>query len=82
MTAAPFSISLELVFGQKGQVHKDLYNAGLGKAAEALDWLREQQRENSLELLGIPSRTDDLKAAARRAGELKGSVAQAWAARH
>ena len=42
----------------------------LADAGQALDWLRGQR--GSLELLGIPSRKDDLKAAAKCAASIKG----------
>ena len=42
------------------------------RAPAALDWLREQHASKGLELLGIPTRTDDLRAATKQAAALKG----------
>jgi glucose-6-phosphate isomerase len=69
--ATPFTIDLDLALSGKGAPPRDRYEAALAKSAEALDWLREQKRTGRLELLGIPARTDDLKAAASRAAALK-----------
>jgi len=46
------------------------YDKALADAGRALDWLRGQR--GSLELLGIPSRKDDLKDAAKLAAGVKG----------
>jgi glucose-6-phosphate isomerase len=70
--ATPFTIDLDLALSGKGAPPRTWYDAALAKSAEALDWLREQKRTGGLELLGIPARTDDLKAAAKQAAALKG----------
>ncbi|HXR94412.1 MAG TPA: hypothetical protein VN718_00940 [Rhizomicrobium sp.] len=67
---SPLSVSLDLALSGKGQVPRADYDKALAEAAKALDWLRGQQ--GSLELLGIPSRKDDLKAAAKLAVGIKG----------
>src|SRR6185312_16009039 len=67
---SPLSVSLDLALSGKGQVPRADYDKALAEAAKALDWLRGQQ--GSLELLGIPSRKDDLKAAAKLAAGIKG----------
>jgi glucose-6-phosphate isomerase len=68
----PFSVNLELALSGKGAAPRSAYDQALAKSAAALDWLRQQQAGKSLELLGIPSRTDDLRAAAKQAAALKG----------
>jgi len=70
MPNAPFSVSLELALSGKGAPSH--YDRSLSVSASALAWLRDQHSAGKLELLGIPARTDDLRAAAKRAGELKG----------
>ena len=67
---SPIQFSLDLALSGKGAVPQAGYAAALVKAKDALDWLRGQQ--GKLELLGIPSRTDDLKAAAKAASGIKG----------
>ena len=47
---------------------KDAYDKALAAADKALDWLKTQP--GKLELLSIPSRTDDVKAAAKVAGPI------------
>jgi glucose-6-phosphate isomerase len=69
MAKAPFTVSLDLALSGKGAPSH--YDASLTASAAALDWLRGQASGKKLELLGIPARTDDLRAAAKRAGELK-----------
>jgi glucose-6-phosphate isomerase len=59
----PFTISLDLALGGKGAVSKADYDAALAAAAPHLEWLRKARRDKSLELLGVPSRTDDVEAA-------------------
>src|ERR1700722_11759983 len=71
-SSAPFSINLDLALSGKGAVPREAYDQALAKSADALDWLREQHASKGLELLGIPTRTDDLKAAAKQAAALKG----------
>jgi glucose-6-phosphate isomerase len=67
---SPLSFSLDLALSGKGAIPRADYDKTLADAGRALDWLRGQK--GSLELLGIPSRKDDLKAAAKLAGGIKG----------
>ena len=67
---SPLSFSLDLALSGKGAVPRADYDKALADAGRALDWLRGQR--GSLELLGIPSRKDDLKAAAKLAAGIKG----------
>jgi glucose-6-phosphate isomerase len=69
---APFSVNLDLALSGKGAPPRSAYDQALAKSAVALDWLRGQHSSKSLELLGIPSRTDDLARAAKQAAALKG----------
>ena len=64
----PFEISLDLALGGKGAVARDCYDGVLKDAEDALSWLRRSRDDKSIELFGIPSRTDDL-ARAREAAE-------------
>src|SRR5471030_837192 len=68
----PFSVNLDLALSGKGAPPRSAYDQALAKSASALDWLRGQHSSKSLELLGIPARTDDLRAAAKQAAALKG----------
>src|SRR3954466_1098194 len=70
--SVPFQISLDLALSGKGAAPREAYDQALAKSAAALDWLRQQHAGKGLELLGIPSRTDDLRAAAKQAAALKG----------
>ena len=70
--SAPFTVSLDLALGGKGAVPRTGYDKALAATAGALDWLRQQHRSKGLELLGIPARTDDLRAATKQAAALKG----------
>ena len=54
----------------KGAIPDADYKKALAAADGALDWLRGQQ--SSLELLGVPTRKDDLKAAAKLASTITG----------
>jgi glucose-6-phosphate isomerase len=67
---SPLSFSLDLALSGKGAVPRADYDKALADAGKALDWLRGQR--GSLELLGIPSRKDDLKEAAKLAAGIKG----------
>jgi len=67
----PFNVSLDLALSGKGAPPPGAYEQALAKSAAALDWLRGQHSSKSLELLGIPSRTDDLARAAKQAAALK-----------
>ncbi|HEY8255986.1 MAG TPA: hypothetical protein VIG39_15165, partial [Rhizomicrobium sp.] len=68
----PFTVNLDLALSGKGAPPRQAYDAALARSAAALDWLRQQHASRGLELLGIPSRTDDLKAASKQAAALKG----------
>ena len=70
MSGSPLMVSLELALTGKGAPPKATYDASLAKAVGALNWLRAQDQAKALELLGIPARTDDLKAAKARATEI------------
>src|SRR5579883_1186025 len=70
--ATAFTVDLDLALSGKGAPPRAAYDAALSRSAAALDWLRQQQASRGLELLGIPSRADDLKAAAKQAAALKG----------
>jgi len=70
--SAPFQVSLDLALAGKGAPPREAYDQALAKSSAALDWLRQQHASKGLELLGIPSRTDDLRAAAKQAAALKG----------
>ena len=69
---APFTVNLELALSGKGAPPRSAYDQALAQSAAALDWLRQQHAGKGLELLGIPARTDDLRAASRQAAALKG----------
>src|ERR1700722_2025753 len=68
----PLLQSLDLALSGKGAPPDAVYKASLAKADAALTWLKEQAGAKSLELLGIPSATLDLKAAAKVAAGIKG----------
>ena len=72
MAKSPLSFSLELALSGTGAPSPTRYTKALGGTMAALDWLRQQQKSKGLELLGVPARTDDVKAAARQAAALKG----------
>jgi glucose-6-phosphate isomerase len=72
MTKAPFTVSLDLALTGKGAVPAASYEKSLAASASALDWVRQQHSTKSLELLGIPARKDDLRAATKQAAALKG----------
>ena len=67
-----FTVNLDLALSGKGAPPRQAYDAALARSAAALDWLRQQHASRGLELLGIPARTDDLKAATKQAAALKG----------
>src|ERR1700740_479224 len=71
-SSQPFFVNLDLALSGKGAVPRSAYDQALARSASALDWLREQHASKGLELLGVPTRTDDLKAAAKQAAALKG----------
>ena len=64
----PFSVSLDLALSGKGAPPKDGYDKALAAADKALAWLKGQP--GKLELLSIPARTDDVKAAAKVSGPI------------
>ncbi|HXS06610.1 MAG TPA: hypothetical protein VN723_07475 [Rhizomicrobium sp.] len=66
---SPLQVSLELALSGKGAIPDADYKRALTAAKDALDWLRGQ--EGKLELLGVPFRTDDVKAAAKAAAGIK-----------
>ena len=68
----PFSVNLDLALSGKGAPPRAAYEQALAKSAAALDWLRQQHAGKGLELLGIPARSDDLRAASKQAAALKG----------
>jgi glucose-6-phosphate isomerase len=68
MPPFPFSVSLDLALTGKGAPPKDGYDKALAAADKALAWLKTQP--GKLELLSIPSRIDDVKAAAKVAGPI------------
>ena len=69
--SAPFAVNLELALSGKGAPPSAAYDQALAKSAAALDWLRQQKANKTLELLGIPAATADLRAAAKQAAALK-----------
>src|ERR1700730_9495270 len=69
--SAPFTVNLELALSGKGAPPHAAYDQALDKSAAALDWLRQQKANKTLELLGISAATADLKAAAKQAAALK-----------
>lgn len=71
-SSAAFSVNLDLALSGKGAVPREAYDQALAKGAAALDWLRQQHASKGLELLGIPTETSDLRAAAKQAAALKG----------
>jgi len=70
--SAPFTVNLELALSGKGSPPAGAYDQALAKSAAGLDWLRQQHAGKTLELLGIPSATADLRAATKQAAALKG----------
>ncbi len=72
MPDSPLSVSLDLALTGKGAPPPAGYEASLAKADQALAWLRQQAATHALELLGVPGRTDDLRAAGEAAAAIKG----------
>jgi glucose-6-phosphate isomerase len=66
-------LSLDLALSGKGAPARAAYDSSLQRADAALIWLRQQAADKSLELLGIPARKDDLKAAQKVAAGIKGA---------
>ncbi|HUE65788.1 MAG TPA: hypothetical protein VMO78_15545 [Rhizomicrobium sp.] len=71
-SSQPFSVNLDLALSGKGAVPREAYELALANSSSALNWLREQHAGKTLELLGIPTATADLRAAAKQAAALKG----------
>jgi glucose-6-phosphate isomerase len=67
---SPLKFSLDLALSGKGAIPDADYKKALTSASGALNWLRGQK--GKLELLGVPARTDDLKAAGKLASGIKG----------
>ncbi|OAI45227.1 hypothetical protein AYO42_03240 [Rhizomicrobium sp. SCGC AG-212-E05] len=72
MAMSPLNISTELAMAGAGAPSPTRYAKALGGTVAALDWLRRQHKDKTLELLGIPARTDDVRMAAKQAAALKG----------
>ena len=72
MADSPFSVSLKLALSGSGAPPAAAYDAALAASQGALDWLRAQKTSGGLEILEIPARTDDMKAAAKQAAHLEG----------
>ncbi|HVZ90934.1 MAG TPA: hypothetical protein VG843_04730 [Rhizomicrobium sp.] len=58
-----FSISLELALTGRGATPRADFDAALAACSPHLAWLREAREKKTLELLDVPSRSDDLDAA-------------------
>ncbi|ABS61915.1 Glucose-6-phosphate isomerase [Parvibaculum lavamentivorans DS-1] len=61
--ALPYSQSLDNCFSDaigEGGLTKKAYDAALGEAEKALDWLRAAYKSGDLPLLRVPERTDDI----------------------
>src|SRR5260221_11433317 len=56
----PYTVSLEHALSGKGAVAPDKFESALDPATRALRWLRKVHDDGSLELLSVPSRTDDI----------------------
>ncbi len=69
-SSSPLTVSLDLALGGKGAPSRPTYEASLGAVVGALGWLRQQAADRSLELLGVPARTDDIAKARARAREI------------
>jgi glucose-6-phosphate isomerase len=69
---SPLQQSLGLALSGKGAPPDSVYQAALAKADGALAWLKDQAAGKKLELLGIPARTDDIKAAQKVAATITG----------
>ena len=69
---SPLSFSLDLAVSGKGARRCPLTGRNPWPRPMArLVWLGEQARTKSLELLGVPARTDDLRAAKKAANAIK-----------
>ena len=72
---SPLRQFLDLALSGKGAPPASVYEASLTRAQDALVWLKDRAAGKKLELLGIPARTDDLKAAQKAAAAIKGMKA-------
>jgi glucose-6-phosphate isomerase len=70
--STPFTVSLDLALTGKGAPPAGSYDKALAAAGPVLDWLRRQHTDKTLELLGIPAATADLKAATKQAATITG----------
>jgi glucose-6-phosphate isomerase len=70
MSPYPLTISLDLALSGKGAPPKDGFDRALADAVSALAWLRDAAENQSVELLSIPARKDDIKQASARAAEI------------
>jgi glucose-6-phosphate isomerase len=70
--STPFQVSIDLALTGKGAPPAGSYDRALAAAGPALDWLRQQHSGKTLELLGIPAATADLKAATKQAATITG----------
>jgi glucose-6-phosphate isomerase len=66
----PFTVSLDHALAGKGAVPRAGYDSALASAAEALRWLRKARDDGTLELLSVPSRSDDIDRAREAAARL------------
>jgi glucose-6-phosphate isomerase len=70
--SAPFTVSLDLALTGKGAPPSGSHDRALAACAPVLDWLRDQHTNKTLELLGIPAATADVKAATKQAATITG----------
>lgn len=59
----PFSVSLDLALSGAGAPPRAQFDAALAACGPHLAWLREAREKKTLELLGVPARSDDLDTA-------------------
>ena len=74
----PYTVSMELALTGKGAVSRAQFESAVSSAKESLKWLRKAHDDRSLELLSVPSRTEDIeqaKVAAARFSENTSEVA-------
>jgi glucose-6-phosphate isomerase len=69
---SPLLQSLEFALTGAGAPPESGYRDSLAKADGALAWLKEQASARSLELLSIPARQDDIRAAQKAAAAITG----------
>lgn len=68
----PFEVNLALALEGKGAPSRALFDAALNDAEAQLKWLRQAKDQNTLELLSVPERKDDIA----RAREVLATFAQ------